>query len=181
MNIPESDLQKYRSERRKMSDKQKEALRRGRESKKNNISMSIKNIPVIKHKKGVVNKPGSMVELSNRAVAKVQKDGRFKIMYINKKKNVKYIGTYNTQNEADKNFNNALKLDKNVKMYIIEFLPNGKKEIVKSYKNPKINMKSKKRFKKHMMYKGNKKEMADTYKEHLELKNKGFGHSSTGY
>lgn len=32
-------------------------------------------------------------------------------------------------------------------------------------------------FKKHMMYKGSKSEMADTYKQHLALKKKGYGHT----
>ena len=38
-------------------------------------------------------------------------------------------------------------------------------------------MKKKKAFKKHMMYKGGKGVMANTYQEHLDLKEKGYGHT----
>ena len=38
-------------------------------------------------------------------------------------------------------------------------------------------MKKKKAFKKHMMYKDGKGVMANTYQEHLDLKEKGYGHT----
>lgn len=41
----------------------------------------------------------------------------------------------------------------------------------------KRKVKAKQKFTPHMMYKGSKAVRANTYKEHLALKNKGYGHT----
>jgi len=162
MNLAETDLQKYRSERRKMSDKQKEALALGRAK--------------AKAKKAGKKKPVKMIVAEVKKVEDPQTD-LYKVMIVDDKGEVKTKGEYKIESQAIKSFDDTTKVNNNMKVYVVEFMKNGVRQVIRSYKKPMVNMNSKKRFKKHMMYKGKKAVMADTKQEHLDLKKKGYTHS----
>ena len=102
---------------------------------------------------------------------------KFKVMFVDKDMDVKTMGEYDSEKEAIEAFNKASKMDNKMKVYVVEFMKGGGRQIIRSYKKPMIKMNGKGRFKKHMMFKGKKMEMADTMEEHLELKKKGYTHS----
>ena len=70
--------------------------------------------------------------------------------------------------------------------YTVEYRP-GEDELINyrakkrkngaMYESVEIVEDEEKDFKPHMMYKDNSSIMADTYKKHLELKKKGYGHT----
>ncbi len=141
MNLAESDLQKYRSERKS-------------KTKKKPVKMIVKEV------KQLIDPEAE----------------KFKVMIVNDNGEVKTKGEYKKENEALKAFNDTTRVN-NTKVYVVEFMKSGARQVIRSYQKPNIKMNGEKRFKKHMMYKGKKAVMADTKQEHLDLQKKGYGHT----
>jgi len=129
MNIPDSDLEKYRSERKKMSKKQSEALKKGRAKPK-----------VVKKK------PEAKVKKPVKMIVNPEAD-KFKVMFVDDDGEVRTKGEYNSESESIKEFNKITKMNKNMKVYIIEFMKSGNRQIIRSYKKPMIKLNRKKKYK----------------------------------
>jgi len=129
MNIPDSDLEKYRSERKKMSKKQSEALKKGRAKPK-----------VVKKK------PEAEVKKPVKMIVNPEAD-KFKVMFVDDDGEVRTKGEYNSESESIKEFNKITKMNKNMKVYIIEFMKSGNRQIIRSYKKPMIKLNRKKKYK----------------------------------
>jgi hypothetical protein len=145
MNIAETDLNKYRSQRKKKNTNMK----------KKPMKMMVKEVKM-------------MVD---------PEPEKYKVMFVDKNMDVKTMGEYDSEKEAIEAFDKASRMDNKMKVYVVEFMKGGARQIIRSYKKPMVKMNGKGRFKKHMMFKGKKMEMADTMEEHLELKKKGYTHS----
>lgn len=172
MNINPDSLTSYKKAPRVMSDSQKKALADGRRRKKmkgvkstQRMKQPIK-VTVDIAKEDVIVKPKLGRSVGDKFLLYALVDGR-----------VKKISEYNSINAALKEFNRLLEEKKYKKTYIVEKDRAGEQEIIRSYKNPKLYLGQKNRiYKKHMMYKDGKSEMADDYDEHLKLKEEGWKH-----
>jgi hypothetical protein len=173
MNINPEAINAYKKAPRVMSDSQKKALADGRRRKKEKSTTSTQRmkqpikVVVDVAKEDVIVKPKVASQVGDKFLLYATIDGR-----------VKKIAEYNSINAALKEFNRLIEEKKYKKTYIVEKDRAGEQEIIRSYKNPKLYLGQKNRlYKKHMMYKDGKSEMADDYDEHLKLKEEGWKHN----
>lgn len=176
MNIDPLELTQYKKEPRKMSETQKKALADGRKRKKMKGKDKIQQMD---------NPIKVTVDISKEDVSikpkQPHRQGDYYTIFIaDNSGKIKEGDKYNKLQDALKRFNKIIEEKKFKKTYIVETDRAGTQEIIRSYKNPKLYLGQKNRkFKRHMMYKDGKKEMADTYEEHLELKEEGWKHKKT--
>jgi hypothetical protein len=176
MNIDPMALTQYKKEPRKMSETQKKALADGRKRKK------LKG----KDKIQQMNKPIKVtVDISKEDVSiKPKQPDRagdyYTVFVMDNSGKIQEAKRFNDLQDALKEFNRIIEEKKYKKTYIVETDRAGSQEVVRSYKNPKLYLGQKNRkYKRHLMYKDGKKEMADTYEEHLELKKEGWKHKKS--
>ena len=84
---------------------------------------------------------------------------------------VKKVGDYKSKEDAMNSFRSMVNMNK--KVYLIKG-----NQVLRSYQKPEINIMGNGRFKAHLMYKGNKKVVADTKAEHLALERIGYEHKA---